>query len=136
MLVKVDRMSMANSLEVRVPLLDHVLAEFVAAVPVRDRFPFGRLKALLKDTMADVLPPAVLRRPKHGFTVPLASWFRGDLLGFAASTLLSPEAKGRGFFDAHALERLLRTHERADRNLADTIWLLLNFELWCRWAQL
>jgi asparagine synthase (glutamine-hydrolysing) len=136
MLVKVDRMSMANSLEVRVPLLDHALAEFVAAVPVRDRFPFWRLKALLKDTMADVLPPAILRRPKHGFTVPLTAWFRGDLVGFAAGTLLSAEAIGRGFFDRNALERFLRTHERADRNLADAIWLLLNFELWCRWARL
>jgi asparagine synthase (glutamine-hydrolysing) len=136
MLVKVDRMSMANSLEVRVPLLDHALAEFVAAVPVRDRFPFWRLKALLKDTMADVLPSAILRRPKHGFTVPLTAWFRGDLVGFATATLLSPEAMGRGFFDRDALERFLRTHERADRNLADAIWLLLNFELWCRWAGL
>jgi asparagine synthase (glutamine-hydrolysing) len=134
MLVKVDRMSMANSLEVRVPLLDHAVAEFVAALPVRDRFPFWRLKALLKDTMADVLPPAVLRRPKHGFTVPLTEWFRGDLVGFATSTLLSPEAIGRGFFERDALERFLRSHVKADGNVAEAIWLLLIFELWCRWA--
>jgi asparagine synthase (glutamine-hydrolysing) len=132
MLVKVDRMSMANSLEVRVPLLDHVLAEFVARLPVTTRFPRWRLKGLLKDTMADSLPREVLRQRKHGFTVPLAAWFRGDLARFAADTLLSPEARGRGFFESAAVENFLRDHTRGDRNLGEAIWSMLIFELWCR----
>jgi asparagine synthase (glutamine-hydrolysing) len=132
MLVKVDRMSMANSLEVRVPLLDHVLAEFVAQIPVAVRFPRWRLKALLKETMADALPPEVLRHRKHGFTIPLAAWFRGDLVRFSADTLLSPEARDRGFLDTRAVEGFLREHTRGSRNLGSAIWSLLIFELWCR----
>ena len=132
MLVKVDRMSMANSLEIRVPLLDHVVAEFVAKLPVATRFPRWRLKALLKDTMADVLPPEILRQRKHGFTIPLAAWFRGDLIEFAADTLLSREAADRGFLDKQALEVFLRRHASGNQNLGSAIWSLLMFELWCR----
>jgi asparagine synthase (glutamine-hydrolysing) len=132
MLVKVDRMSMANSLEVRVPLLDHVLAEYLARLPVRTRFPRWRLKALLKDTMADVLPPEILDQPKHGFTIPLAAWFRGDVTDFAAQILVSPEARDRGFVDTKAVERLLRDHQRGGGDFGRAIWVLLVFELWCR----
>jgi asparagine synthase (glutamine-hydrolysing) len=132
MLVKVDRMSMANSLEVRVPLLDHVVAEFVARLPVAMRFRRWRLKALLKETMADVLPPEVLRQPKHGFTIPVATWFRGDLSSFAADILLSAEVRNRGFLDTHALERFLGEHVRGTRNLGPAVWSILMFELWCR----
>lgn len=132
MLVKVDRMSMANSLEVRVPLLDHVVAEYVAQLPVAVRFPRFRLKALLKETMADALPRDVLRQRKHGFTVPLATWFRGDLAQFATEVLLSPEARNRGFFDDRAVEAFLRNHTRGTRDLGSAIWSMLIFELWCR----
>jgi asparagine synthase (glutamine-hydrolysing) len=132
MLVKVDRMSMANSLEVRVPLLDHVVAEFVAKIPVATRFPRWRLKALLKETMADSLPREVLQHRKHGFTIPLAAWFRDDLGHFAAEILLSVEARDRGFLDTRALERFLREHTRGGQNLGSAIWSLLMFELWCR----
>jgi asparagine synthase (glutamine-hydrolysing) len=132
MLVKVDRMSMANSLEVRVPLLDHILAEFVGRLPVATRFPRWRLKALLKETMADVLPLEVLRQRKHGFTVPLAAWFRGDLAQFAVDVLLSNEARERGFLDRGPLEDFLRDHVRGSRNFGPAIWSLLMFELWCR----
>jgi asparagine synthase (glutamine-hydrolysing) len=132
MLVKVDRMSMANSLEVRVPFLDHVLAEFVARTPLEARFPRWRLKALLKETMADSLPAEVLQQRKHGFTVPLSSWFRGDLAPFAVEVLLSRKARERGFFDVRGLEGFLRDHLRGNRNLGSVIWSLLMFELWCR----
>jgi asparagine synthase (glutamine-hydrolysing) len=131
MLVKVDRMSMANSLEVRVPLLDHVVAEFVARIPVSTRFPRLHLKALLKETMADLLPPEVLRQRKHGFNIPLAAWFRGDVRQFATDVLLSTRARERGFFDSRALEQFLRTHTSGSRNLGPAIWSLLMFELWC-----
>jgi asparagine synthase (glutamine-hydrolysing) len=132
MLVKVDRMSMANSLEVRVPLLDHVVADFVARLPVATRAPHWRLKALLRHAMADVLPREVLRQRKHGFNVPLASWFRGDLATFARELLVSREARDRGFLDVPAVEASLRDHARGGRNLGPAIWSLLVFELWCR----
>ena len=132
MLVKVDRMSMANSLEVRVPLLDRVLAEFALAIPVRDRFPRWRLKGLLKDTMRTTLPKAILEHPKHGFTVPVSRWFRGDLWGYAREVLLSPESRGRGFLQPDGVEELIREHREGGRNRATAIWSLLVFELWCR----
>ena len=131
MLVKVDRMSMANSLEVRVPLLDHVVAEFVSRIPINHLFPRWRLKALLKDTMADALPPEVLRQRKHGFTIPLTHWFRGDLHSFTQGVLLSSKARDRGFFDPRAVERFLRQHQGGSRNLGSAIWSMLMFELWC-----
>jgi asparagine synthase (glutamine-hydrolysing) len=132
MLVKVDRMSMATSLEVRVPLLDHILAEHVAAISVRQRMPRWRLKGLLKETMADTLPPQILNQPKRGFNVPLAAWFRGDLKDFATEVLTSSDARRHGFLDTEATERLLRKHFDGSANLGRVIWSLLVFELWCR----
>jgi asparagine synthase (glutamine-hydrolysing) len=134
MLVKVDRMSMANSLEVRVPLLDHLLVEFVARIPIEQRFPRFRLKGLFKDTLADALPPEVLSHGKHGFTVPLARWLRGDLPGFARDILLGAEARQRGLLDPAALERLLDGHQRVP-NIGGVILCLLMLELWCRQAR-
>jgi len=131
MLVKVDRMSMANSLEVRVPLLDHVLLELVASIPVAQRFRHWRLKGLLKDCMADVLPAETLAQGKTGFNVPLAAWFRGDLQPFAREVLTSPRARERGLLDVDAIEQLLGHHAGGQRNLGTTIWSLLMFELWC-----
>jgi asparagine synthase (glutamine-hydrolysing) len=130
MLVKVDRMSMANSLEVRVPFLDHILAEFVSTIPLEQRFPYWRLKGLLRDTMVDLLPPEILNQPKHGFTVPLAAWFRGDLAAFAADVLLSQESRQSGFLDNVAIEKSLSKHKHGMQNLGREIWSLLIFELW------
>jgi len=131
MLVKVDRASMANSLEVRVPLLDHVLAEHVATIPVARRMPRWHLKGLLKETMSDTLPAQILDQSKRGFNVPLAAWFRGDLKDFALDVLTSPEARSRGFLDTAAIESLVREHYRGTTNVGPVIWSLLVFELWC-----
>jgi asparagine synthase (glutamine-hydrolysing) len=130
MLVKVDRMSMAHSLEVRVPFLDHHLVEFLAALPVRRRFPRWRLKWLLRDAMRDLLPDEILDRPKHGFTVPLSAWFRDDLAAFAESRLLSREAADSGFYDADAVARLISDHRDNRGDLGGGIWMLVIFEIW------
>lgn len=130
MLVKVDRMSMANSLEVRVPFLDHILAEFVSTIPVEQRFPHWRLKGLLKSTMADLLPPGILNQPKRGFDIPLTTWFRGDLSGYIADTLLSRQARQSGFLNCGAIEKLLLEHRQGKRNIGREIWSLLIFEIW------
>ena len=93
-----------------------------------------RLKGLLKDTMADALPPEILNAPKRGFTVPLAAWFRGDLEDYAREVLVSPDVARRGFLDPAAIERMLVRHRQGAGNLGTVIWVLLMFELWCREA--
>jgi asparagine synthase (glutamine-hydrolysing) len=132
MLVKVDRMSMASSLEARVPLLDHVLAEFVLGLPVRTRFPRWRLKGLLRDSVRDLLPDEVLDRRKHGFTVPVTRWFREDLDTYARDVLLDAATARRGYVDVGRVRRLLDEHRAGRVNAGNAIWSLLMFELWCR----
>lgn len=130
MLVKVDRMSMAHSLEVRVPFLDHQLVEFVSKLPVRTRMPHFKLKWLLRDSMRGLLPDEILDRPKHGFGVPLSAWFRNDLAGYARNLLLSGEARGSGFYDSAALANLFDQHSSNRGDFSGGIWLLVIFEIW------
>jgi asparagine synthase (glutamine-hydrolysing) len=134
MLVKVDRASMANSLEVRVPLLDHLLAEYVATIPIGRRMPRWRLKGLLKDTMAESLPPEILNQRKQGFNVPLSAWIRGSLSEFALDILTSSEVRKRGLIDSKAVERFLRGTRDSTVMPGSVIWSILVFELWCRHA--
>jgi asparagine synthase (glutamine-hydrolysing) len=134
-LCKVDRTSMAVSLESRVPLLDHVLMEFVATIPSGLKLQGGRGKHVFKEAMKDWLPEAVLTRPKMGFGVPLAAWFNAELRDMAHDTLLSSQARQRGIFRTIEVERLLRVHRTGRRDHSARLWALLCFELWMRrWA--
>src|SRR5262249_5118831 len=110
-LTKVDRMTMAHSIEARPPLLDHRLAEIAATVPAHLRLRGGTTKYLLRRAMRGILPDAIIDRPKQGFAVPLASWFRGDLSEFARDLLLSDTCRRRGFFNVPYLETLFRQHQ-------------------------
>jgi asparagine synthase (glutamine-hydrolysing) len=130
-LTKVDRMTMAHSLEARPPLLDHPLVEFAATIPARFRLNGGTTKYLFKRAMRGWLPDGIIDRPKHGFAVPLADWFRGDLAGFARDLLLSDTCRQRGIFELRYIDRLLRSNDRG-RNLDLQLWTILSFELWCR----
>ena len=130
-LTKVDRMTMAHSIEARPPLIDHRLVEFAATVPARYRLHHGRTKHLFKQAMRGVLPDHIIDRPKHGFAVPLAQWLRNDLATFARDILLSPTARERGLFDLTHVERLLQLNDRG-RNLDLQLWTILSLELWCR----
>jgi asparagine synthase (glutamine-hydrolysing) len=130
-LTKVDRMTMAHSLEARPPLLDHKLVEFAATIPARFRLRDGTTKYLFKQALRGVLPDSIIDRPKHGFAVPLAHWFRGELAGFARDVLLSDTCRQRGIFEPRYVSRLLQLNERG-RNLDLQLWTLLSFELWCR----
>jgi asparagine synthase (glutamine-hydrolysing) len=130
-LTKVDRMTMAHSIEARPPLLDHKLVEFAAKVPARLRMRDGATKYMLKRAMRGVLPDAIIDRPKHGFAVPLAHWFRGELAGFTRDLLFSDACRQRGLFDAKYVEQLLKLHERG-RDIDLQLWTLLSLELWCR----
>lgn len=132
MLVKVDRMSMAHSLEVRVPMLDHVLAESVLSLPVRTRFPRWRLKGLLRDSARHLLPEEIVNQGKHGFTIPVNSWFRGDLTAYAREVLLDTGPSASGLLDASRVEVALARHQAGTQNLGAAIWSLLMLELWHR----
>jgi asparagine synthase (glutamine-hydrolysing) len=124
-------MSMAHSIEARPPLLDHKFVEFAATIPARLRLRGRDTKYIFKKAMRGILPDAIIDRPKHGFAVPLARWFRGELAGFARDVLLSDTCRQRGIFDARAVERLFRLHLRG-RDLDLQLWTMLSFELWCR----
>ena len=130
-LTKVDRMSMAHSLEVRVPLLDHKVIEFAATIPPEMNLKAGSGKLLFKKAMRGIIPDGVLDRPKRGFAVPLDSWFRGELEGFARDLLLSRRCIERNILNRAYVERLLDLH-RGGRPLAFHLWTLISFEMWCR----
>ncbi len=129
-LVKVDRMSMAHSLEVRVPLLDHEVVEFVFNVPSNLNHRGWRSKYLLKRMMRGCLPYRVLHSRKRGFNVPMAGWLRGELFP-AVRDLLSPERLRRqGYFDPEAVMRLVESHQEKRADFSRNIWGLLVFMLW------
>jgi asparagine synthase (glutamine-hydrolysing) len=130
-LTKVDRMSMAHSLETRVPLLDHKLVEFALTIPTEYSLTETESKRVLKRAMRSILPDETIERRKQGFAVPLGQWFRQGLSGFVQELLLSDCARQRGIFERRYIERLLRMH-MAGRNLDLQIWTLVSFELWCR----
>jgi len=130
-LTKVDRMSMAHSLEARVPLLDHRLLEFAATLPLRARLRGGATKPLFKRALRGLLPEAILRRPKRGFAIPLGRWLRGPLRGFARDLLLSPRSAAGEVFERRALEGLLDGGPGRD-DLGLRLWTVLSFEMWCR----
>jgi asparagine synthase (glutamine-hydrolysing) len=130
-LTKVDRATMAHSLEARPPLLDHRLVEFAATVPARFRLRDDTTKYLFKQAMRGILPDAIIDRQKHGFAVPLATWLRGDLAGFARDLLMSNRCRQRGFFDPGYLQRLIDLNNRG-RNLDLQLWTVMSFELWCQ----
>jgi asparagine synthase (glutamine-hydrolysing) len=130
-LTKVDRMSMAHSLEAREPLLDHKLVEFAATIPPRLQLKNGSGKHVFKQALRGVLPDAVIDRPKQGFGIPLGHWFRGGLKDLLHDTLLAGPALRRGLFEPEYVRTLIARHERG-RDLGLQLWTLLSFELWCR----
>jgi len=131
-LVKTDRMAMANSLEVRSPLLDHKVIEFAASLPVRWKYHHGVAKYLLKRYAEQRVPAAVIHRPKMGFAVPLADWLRGDLRTTGEELVLSERALGRGYFRAEHVREMWRRHQSGERNHAWHLWALMVLEVWHR----
>lgn len=133
MLVKVDRMSMATALEVRVPLLDHLFVEEVTRLPVTWKARHGGGKYLLRKLAERVgVPREVLDRPKQGFAMPLVHWMRRELREELPRLLLEPRTLDRGYFNPAGLRALLDEHFRGRRDHSQKIWLLLIFELWHR----
>lgn len=132
LMVKVDVASMAHGLETRSPLLDHVLLEWAATIPVEVRMAGGRSKALLKRAMRPYLPRAVLHRKKMGFGCPIDEWLRTELKPLAYDTLLAAPARERGLLRPDYVRRLLDEHCSGRRNHHTRLWALLMLELWFR----
>jgi asparagine synthase (glutamine-hydrolysing) len=131
-LVKVDRMSMACSLEVRAPLLDHTVVEFAATLPPELKYRGPISKFLLKRHVSSRLPALDAGRPKQGFELPLAAWLRGELRDLARDLLFSPRAAQRGYVRPEGIKRIWDAHQRGLRNHASQIWALMVLELWLR----
>jgi asparagine synthase (glutamine-hydrolysing) len=132
-LTKVDRMSMAASLEARVPLLDHVFVEYAASLPASWKFRGGQQKYILKKLAVRAgVPPEVVYRPKQGFALPLVHWIREEFKHELPRILLEPRTLQRGYLNGQGVRELLEEHARGRRNHSGSIWRLLIFELWHR----
>jgi asparagine synthase (glutamine-hydrolysing) len=132
LLVKMDIASMAHSLEVRSPLLDHRFMEMAAGLPGSWKLRGRATKKVFKDALRPWLPSHLLDREKQGFGVPLAAWFRGRLKELPAEILLDPRALARGYFREHRLRQIIEEHLSGVRNRQDQIWTLIQLELWFR----
>lgn len=132
LLMKQDQMSMAASLESRVPFLDHKLVEFTSSLPERLKLRGWTTKYVLRQSMKGVLPPAILDRPKMGFPVPLGSWFRGAYASVLDEYVLSSRAAERGIFNAQFVRSLVEQHRRGEANHSERLWALVNLEMWFR----
>jgi asparagine synthase (glutamine-hydrolysing) len=131
-LTKVDRASMAHALEVRVPILDHELVEWMSSLPPDLKLRGSEGKYLLKKAMEPHLPQEILYRRKMGFAVPLASWFRGPLRQRVRDAILGPALAETGLFNRDYLEHLVTHHQSGMRDYSASLWSLLMFESFAR----
>ena len=131
LLMKQDQMSMAASIESRVPFLDHPLTEWVASLPQTMKLRGTTTKWILRQAMQGRLPAPILTRQKMGFPVPVGAWLRGAWRPLLEEYVVGPRARARGLFDANAVERLVGEH-LGGINHAERLWALLTFEIWAR----
>ena len=131
LLIKADKMTMANSIELRVPLLDHEVLEFATSLPANLKLNGFKTKYILKKAMADKIPPEIRNRKKAGFPVPYESWLRNDLKDAVWGVLTDRKTINRGYFKQDAIESLLRANSNG-ANYSKEIFSLLNLELWQR----
>ena len=127
-----DRMSMAHALEVRVPFCDHRLVEFMSALPAEQKMPRLQTKSLLREAVADLLPPSVQKRKKLGFNPPVGIWLRGALRPMLREILSAEACRTRGVFEPAAVQGLLAELDAGKRDRSLHVWALLNFEIWAR----
>jgi asparagine synthase (glutamine-hydrolysing) len=132
LLVKTDRCTMANSLEARSPFLDRELVEYAAGLPDEFKLSGSRTKVILREAFADLVPPAIERRGKMGFGVPLDTWFRGDLRDHLRDLLLAPGARYREMLSGPFVEGLVARHLAGAANLGQPLWSIMCFETWLR----
>jgi len=131
-LVKVDRTTMANSLESRSPLLDHELISWAAKLPNHYKMRDGKGKYLLRKIAEQILPPESLTKRKQGFAIPLAHWLKGELKELALDTFNSTEFKQRGIFNTQVVNQCMQDHLENKKDYSENLWQCLVFELWAR----
>ncbi len=129
-LTKVDRASMAHSLEVRVPLLDHAVMEYAASIPAAYKLRHGEGKYIFRQALRGLLPAAILSRPKRGFTMPLAQWFRRELKGTFEASIFAQDAFIGNVCNQDIIRRWWGQHQRGTRDYAPYLWALLVLESW------
>jgi asparagine synthase (glutamine-hydrolysing) len=129
-LVKVDRMSMANSLEVRAPLLDKEVVEFAATLPSEMKFKNGEKKHILKEAFKPMLPDNILYRKKMGFSVPLASWFRHEIKDLAKKHIIDQAEGLKSIFNHDYIQTLWQEHQNESADHSALLWSMLMFEMW------
>ena len=129
-LVKVDRMSMANSLEVRVPLLDHRVVEFMSQVNKNHKYTQFSSKILLRDLARRYLPQKILDRPKQGFAIPLAGWLQNELNPMLCDVLAPSQVDRRGLFSSARITQMIAEHGTGQRDYSQQLWALLMLENW------
>jgi asparagine synthase (glutamine-hydrolysing) len=127
-----DRMTMAASLEARMPFMDHELATFVSSLPDRYRVRGFCTKWILREAMKRLLPEAILERPKVGFRVPVNEWFQGPMRDYLHDHLAGPDSRTRDYYKREALLRILQEHVEGRHNHEKLLWSLLNLEIWHR----
>jgi asparagine synthase (glutamine-hydrolysing) len=127
-----DRMTMAASLEARMPFLDQELVAFVSSLPDRYRLRFGQSKWILRQAMKVLLPKSIIERPKIGFRVPVNEWFRGAMSGYLTDMLTGNAARCIELVDMRILKRILREHIEGRTNHEKLLWTLLGLEIWLR----
>jgi asparagine synthase (glutamine-hydrolysing) len=127
-----DRMTMAASIEARVPFLDHRLAEYVSALPDALRVRGFSTKWILRQAGRQLIPKSIRKRPKVGFRVPVNEWFRGDMREFLLEHLATSSSLTRGYYNAAELDRILDEHLQGRQNHEKLLWMLLNLEIWHR----
>ncbi len=135
LLMKQDQMSMAASIESRVPFLDHKLVEFTARLPISLKLRGSTTKYVLRKAMAGILPKSILMRGKMGFPVPLGTWLRGKHRGIVDEYVLGARAAERGIFDRSYVKKLAHEHTSGTYDHSQRLWSLINFELWVRQFQ-
>ena len=131
-LTKVDRMSMAASLEARVPMLDHRIVEFALRLPPQFKMRRGQTKAILRAAACDRLPAAVFTKPKQGFSIPMKHWLRGPLRPMMCDLLANDTVRRRGYFEQATVARWVDEHLQGRANHSHRLWALMVFELWHR----
>lgn len=127
-----DRMTMAASLEARMPFMDHQLAEFVSSQPDELRLKGNVSKWMLREGMKRLLPESIINRPKVGFRVPMADWFRGPMRDYLCDHLVGANSKTQDFYNKPVLERYIKEHIEHKQNHEKLLWALLNLEIWQR----
>jgi asparagine synthase (glutamine-hydrolysing) len=132
LLMKQDQMSMAASIESRVPFLDHPLVEFAASLPARLKLRGLTTKVVLREAMKEWLPPEILSRKKMGFPVPVGAWLRGPFRPLLDEFVLGPRAAARGLFEPAAVRAIVDSHTRGEQRHDERLWSLINLEIWQR----